>query len=74
MKAYILISNEISVCRMFECASYDAHTRHTATSPKLMKRSKSLIVSLYNFSKQQYVFPEDECGIEIYMSVLSVLM
>jgi len=43
-------------------------------STKLTQRSNSLSVLNYNFSKEQYVFPEDDRVIETCRSVLYVLM
>jgi len=43
-----------------------------ATAPKLTKRSNSLKVLNYNFSKEQCMLPEDDCVIETCRSILRV--
>ena len=47
--------------------------RHAATAPKLTQQSNSLDVLNYNFSKEQYMLPEDDRMLETCRSVLSVL-
>ena len=56
--------------------NHDSHakTRHAAKAPKLTKRSNSLNVFNYSFSKEQYMLPEDDRVIETCRSVLNVLM
>ena len=48
--------------------------QHAATAPQLTQRSNSLNVLNYNFSKEQYMLPEDDRVIETCRRVLNVLM
>jgi len=52
------------------CTAYNM----AATAPKLTKISNLLNVLNYNFSKEQYMLPEDDRVIETCRSILNVLM
>jgi len=60
-------------CAAWDCNLTLHNMRHAATAPKLTLRNNSLNILNYNFSKEQYMFPEDDRVIETCRSVLNVL-